>query len=243
MAKRGNLFGWCRENFLNFSAINMISDLRKNASRELESLGFAPSVEIGFHNRNEYDKELAFHQAAICAGLYPNIAFRRQEDVNFSTMSNKKAKVHISSVNAVKSQPLSTKCQVGENEVEFILFGELVKGKAMFTMDNTSHLVSPLPLILFCGQLRVRPYQIPTSEVEKALLSVDDWLFFICDPEIAAVLVLLRKRLDSIFALMLSDPSNYCNLLTQEQGDAIQTMDQVLKGAFFKGQSRPKSNK
>jgi len=240
MFKRGSLFGWCRENFLNFSAINMISDLRKNASRELESLGFPPCSESGFHNRNEDYPHLAFHQAAICAGLYPNIAYRLQGDINFSTMSNKKAKIHISSVNAVKSQPLSTKCQVAENEVEFVLYGELVKGKAMFTMDNTSHLVSPLPLILFCGQLRVRPYQSAMSEVKMAILSVDEWLVFLCDADIAATLVVLRQRLDSVFALMTSDPSNYCKKLTQTQADAIQSLDQVLKFAFNEGLSRSK---
>jgi hypothetical protein len=238
MLKRGSLFGWCRENFLNFSAINMISDLRKNASRELESLGFPPSSDGGFHNRNEDCPHLAFHQAAICAGLYPNVAYRRNGDINFSTMSNKKAKVHLSSVNAVKPQPLSMKCQVSENEVEFIMFGELVKGKAMFTMDNTSHLVSPLPLILFCGQLRVRPI-----DEEKAMMSVDDWLLFVGSSEVAAALVVLRRRLDSIFASMTCNPSNYRNMLTPEQTDVIQTLDQVLKYAFQaskNGQSRVK---
>lgn len=238
MFKRGSLFGWCRENFLNFSAINMISDLRKHASRELESLGFPPSSESGFHNRNEDYPHVAFHQAAICAGLYPNLAYRRQGDINFSTMSNKKAKIHVSSVNAVKSQPLSTKCQVAENEVEFILYGELVKGKAMFTMENTSRLSSPLPLILFCGQLRVRPYQSSMSEAKQAILSVDEWLSFLCDADIAATLVVLRQRLDSVFALMTSDPANYFNKLTQTQADAIQTLDQVIKFAFNEGHSR-----
>lgn len=240
MIKRGgNLFGFCRENFLNCSAINMISDLRKNASRELESLGFPPSSESGFHNRNEDYTHLAFHQAAICAGLYPNIAYRRDGDVNFSTVSNKKAKVHLSSVNAVKPQPLSTKCQVAKNEVEFIMFGELVKGKTMFTMDNTSHLVSSLPLILFCGQLQV--HQI---EEGKAMLSVDNWLMFQAKSETAASLVVLRKRIDSIFALMTSDPSSYRNMLTPEQTDAIQTLDQVLKCAFMTSKrSQSRANK
>lgn len=170
------------------------------------------------------------------AGLYPNIAYRRNGDINFSTVSNKKAKVHMSSVNAVKPQPLSTKCQVAENEIEFILFGELVKGKAMFTMDHTSHLVSSLPLILFCGDLRVRP-----QEDGNAVLSVDDWLMFTCKPDIAASLVILRQRLDAIFASMTCDPSNYRDLLTPEQADVIQTLDQVIKCAFQaakKGQSR-----
>lgn len=232
MAKRGSLFGWCKSNFLNFSAINMISELRNNASRELESLGFPPSSVGGFHNRNEDSQRLTFCQAAICAGLYPNIAFRRSGEINFSTISNKKAKVHMSSVNAVKSQPLSNKCKVAENEIEFLLFGELVKGKSMFTMDHTCHLASPLPLIIFCGQLRI------SSEDGKATLSVDDWLRFVCDSETASSLVILRERLDSIFALLASDPANYAGAMTPEQKNAVETLDQLLDSAFKVYQKR-----
>eukprot|EP00956_Cyclotella_meneghiniana_P013506 scaffold19557_cov76-Cyclotella_meneghiniana.AAC.4 len=233
MAKRGSLFGWCKANFLNFSSINMIAELRNNASRELESLGFPPSSAGGFHNRNEDSQRLTFNQAAICAGLYPNIAFRRSGEINFSTISNKKAKVHMSSVNAVKSQPLSNKCKVAENEIEFLLFGELVKGKTMFTMDHTSHLASPLPLILFCGELRINP-----SEDGKAILSVDDWLRFVCDPETASSLVILRQRIDSIFALMTSDPANYACAMTPQQNNVVETLDKLLDFAFMVYQKR-----
>jgi hypothetical protein len=105
-----------------------------------EGLGFPPSAQNGYHNRNG-DFNEAFLQATICAGLYPNVAYRRQGYINFSTMTNRKAKIHLSSVNAIKSQPLSMKCEVASDKVEFVVFGELVKGKTMFTMDNTTHLV------------------------------------------------------------------------------------------------------
>jgi hypothetical protein len=54
--------------------------------------------------RNRHDEEQALWQAAISAGLYPNVATRKLGDVNFSTMTNRKAKIHVSSVNAVKGQ-------------------------------------------------------------------------------------------------------------------------------------------
>ena len=56
----------------------------------------------GFQNR--HFKEEALWQAAISAGLYPNVSTRRNGEVNFSTMTNRKAKIHVSSVNAVKGQ-------------------------------------------------------------------------------------------------------------------------------------------
>ncbi len=234
----GPLAGWCRSNYLNFSSLNMISDLRRNVSRELESLGFPPVAESGYHNRNG-DFNPAFLQAAICAGLYPNIAFRRQGDVNFSTMSNKKAKIHLSSVNAVKSQPLSTNCRVSSNGVEFVIFGELVKGKIMFTMENTTHLVSPLPLLLLCGRLRVHPLRFASSQcdsqdtvsVDRAVLTIDDWLSFLSEPDIARGLVILRKRLDSAFSTITSDPSNFADLSPVEK-DAVNTLSVVLNSAY-----------
>lgn len=243
VAKRGvgSLGAWCRQNFLNFSSLNMISELRKNVSRELEGLGFPPCAINGYHNRHG-DINPAYLQASICAGLYPNVAYRRQGDVNFSTMTNRKAKIHMGSVNAVKSQPLSKKCEVGEDEVEFVAFGEIVKGKAMFTLEHTTHLVSPLPLLLLCGQLHVRPIHFAPAEpngatIQKAILSLDDWLVFLCEPELASALVVLRKRLDSAFERVTSDPSNFNNLPDLERS-AVETLSFVLSSSHHSAPKR-----
>lgn len=71
IAKRGHgaLAGWCRQNLINSSSLNMISDLRNVVSRELEGLGFSPCFQNGYHNRSG-DFNPAFLQASICAGLY-----------------------------------------------------------------------------------------------------------------------------------------------------------------------------
>jgi ATP-dependent RNA helicase DHX36 len=232
VAKRGMsaLTSFCRQHYLNASSLNQISSLRTHVSRELEFLGFPPSSIQGYHNRN--GDRPAFLQASICAGLYPNVAWRRRGDVNFSTISRQKAKTHLSSVNAVKTQPLSTKCQVAEDEVELVVFGELVKGKTMFTMDNTTHLVSPLPLLLLCGQLNVRPITFAATETSKsttqALLSVDDWLVFMCDTNTASALVVLRKRIDSAFKSITADPCTFADLPAKEK-DAVDTLSAVLQ--------------
>jgi len=124
----GAFNSFCSSKFLSASTLNMIADLRKNTSRELTSLGFPPSDVAGYHNRHGgYEQQTAFLQAAIVAGLYPNVAHRTRGDHNFSTMTNRKAKVHVSSVNAIKGQRLNGKCTVTEGEVEFIVFGEMVR--------------------------------------------------------------------------------------------------------------------
>ncbi len=237
IAKRGQgaLAGWCKQNMINFSSLNMISELRNVVSRELEGLGFSPCFQDGYHNRSG-DFNPAFLQASICAGLYPNLAFRRAGDVSFSTLSNRKAKIHLGSVNAIKSQPLSTKCQVAEDQVEFVVFGELVKGKAMFTMENTTHLVSPIPLLLLCGQLHIKQINFAPAEtngalpIQMSILSLDDWLVFLCEPETASALVVLRQRLDSAFSRITSDPSNFNDLPASEK-DAVETLSFVLNSS------------
>lgn len=220
---------FCRRNFLSTSTMQMISDLRRNLTRELMSLGFPDPMTMGGY-QNRHDREHALWQAAISAGLYPNIATRKRGEVNFSTMTNRKAKIHISSVNAVKGQPLNGKCQIPEGEIEFVCFGDIIKGARMFTMSQTTHLASPLPLLLLCGtSLTVHP----DAENDKfAILNLDDWIIFQCDAQAAARLVVLRKRLESAFRTAISQPSSGLQSLNATERDAVETLGFVLKSAL-----------
>lgn len=68
---------FCRRNFIGESTIQMISATRQNLTRELSTLGFPnPATPNQHHNRHDNDE--ALWHAAIAAGLYPNIAFRKQ---------------------------------------------------------------------------------------------------------------------------------------------------------------------
>jgi hypothetical protein len=183
-----------------------------------------------FHNRNQ-NKE-ALWQAALAAGLYPNICTRQKGDVNFSTMTNRKCKIHVSSVNSVKGQPLNSKCEIPVGEVEFVCFGEMVKGAHTFTISQTTHLASPLPLLLLCGtSLTVRP--VDADDGAYAVLGLDDWIVFKCSAEVAAGLVVLRKRLDAAFLKAMSKAS-FTNDKSMDQvdRDAIDTLERVLQSAM-----------
>lgn len=223
----GAFHTFCRTNFLGQSTMQMICDLRKNMARELMSLGFENPASKQIHNR--HDNDHALWQAAIAAGLYPNVASRRRDDVNFSTMTNRKAKIHVSSVNAVKGQPLNAKCEVPKDQVEFVCFGEMVRGAHFFTMNQTTHLASPLPLLLLCGtSLSVQPQ--PGNE-KYAILDVDDWIVFRCPADIAANIVILRKRLDSAFWHFVSNPAAGWDALSETGRDAVEIVGKVLQSA------------
>jgi HrpA-like RNA helicase len=229
---------FCRKNFIGVSTMQMISDLRKNLARELTSLGF-PNVSTQNEYHNRHDSDHALWQAAIAAGLYPNIASRKRDDTNFSTMTGKKVKMHLSSVNAVRGQPLSTKCQIPEGELEFVCFGEMVKGARIFTANQTTHLASPLPLLLLCGtSLSVRPVLDDTGSAKQAILNMDDWIMFQCDADTAACIVVLRKRLESAFWHAVSNPSAGLSNLTDSDRDAVEIMGTVLQSAHRSAPSR-----
>lgn len=225
---QGSFNDFCRRNFLGMTTMQMISDLRKNLSRELLSLGFAsPTAKNQYHNR--HDNDHALWQASIAAGLYPNVAGRRRDEVNFFTMNNRKTKVHVSSVNAVRGQPLSSKSQVSDKEVEYMCFGEMTKSTRIFTANNTTHLASPLPLLLLCGtSLSVRP-QAENSGI--ALLNMDDWILFKCDVDVAASVIILRKRLDTAFWSFVSNPSAGLAAFSAAERDAVETIGPVLQSA------------
>ena len=231
----GAYYDFCRRSFLSTSTMQMISDLRKNLTRELNGLGFVGPASLGqYHNRHEKPSAAApLWQAAVAAGMFPNLASRRQGDVNFSTMSNQKAKIHISSVNAVKGQPLSQKCRVPSHQVEYVCFGEMVRGKNFFTMSQTTHLESPLPLLLLCGtSLNVRPAPTGEGEVsDTSILSVDDWITFQCPADVAAGVVILRKRLNSAFWAFVANPSKGLSRLSDAERGAVEALGPIFTSA------------
>lgn len=226
---------WCRDNFLSPSSLQMIGDLRKNLTRELSSLGFADPLGSGYQNRHV--NQHALWQAAIAAGLYPNVATRKQGEVNFSTMTNRKAKIHVSSVNSLKGQPLNSKCQIPKGELEFVCFGEMVKGSHFFTLSQTTHLPSVLPILLLCGtSLSIHPIVDEdgdeTQKSKHSILNLDNWIAFKCTTDVASRLVILRRRLESAFWNAIAKPSrDLSESLKPTERDAIETLGLVLNSA------------
>jgi hypothetical protein len=156
-------------------------------------------------------------------------------DMNFSTMTNKKAKVHISSVNAIKGQRLQGKCTSPKGEVQFIVFGEMVKTASAFTMSQTAYLTSPLPVILLCGKLSIKPIYkefVSCDHPNFSMLTIDNWLAFQCETAVASSLVLLRKRLDTIFLNFLINPHGRLSSFKPEEKDALEALGAILESSY-----------
>jgi hypothetical protein len=208
---------------------DMIADIRSTLNRELNYLGFPHStVMTGYHNRHNNDA--ALWQAAIAAGLFPNIASRSSGQVNFTTISSlrQKAKIHISSINSIKGQALNAKSQIPDGEIEFVAYGELVRGDRMYTMNNTTHLFSALPLLLLCGtSLSIFPDGDSTC-----ILNLDDVVVFQCPREAASHIVLLRKRLEGAFWRFVSDPGASLENLSPAERHAVDVVGNVINSGY-----------
>jgi HrpA-like RNA helicase len=241
--KRNDFYAYCRNKFINVATIQMISDLRRNISRELLALGFPdPAIVNTWYNRNETSttKNLVFLQSAIVAGVFPNVASRKEGATHFTSGARKSLKIHMSSINACKGQPLSKR----SSKLEFIAFGEMIKGKSNYTLNQTTHIYSVIPILLLCGNFQIRPYHgrrsvIPHEESyndeEKRLMedaisvvSVDYWISFKCDTHFATSLSILRKRLNSIFLKCVANPTKCLDGLDDIERDTLAVLDSVL---------------
>jgi len=149
----GGSFRFCNDYFLSNNTMGMISELRRNVSRELVSMGMGDlQKEGGNWVRSEGQVAEGLLMSSLAAGLYPNVVMRQGGEVNFSTALNRKCKIHLSSVNSLRGQPLAQKCGLPPNGVEYALFGEIVKQANGFSLRNTSRVWSIVPILLLCGK-------------------------------------------------------------------------------------------
>ena len=126
----------------------------------------------------------------------------------------------------------------------------MVQGAKFFTMSNTTNIFSPMPILLLCGNLRVRPKarknvvdggdaanpssspQAAAAERRMSVLSVDGWISFQADAAVAAQIVLLRKRLQSAFLRLVENPKLAEGKFDAEQVNTIQTACFCIHSAF-----------
>jgi ATP-dependent RNA helicase DHX36 len=236
--RNDQLYTFCRNKFINYATLQMIADFRRNISRELVAMGFPDptnSSTSAWYNRNETNANLPFLQSTVVAGVYPNVACRQAGATKFTNHTKRSLKIHLGSINACKGQPLSKK----STALEFIAYGEMVKGKIMYTLNQTTHLSSVIPIMLLCGNFRVRPYRsgsVGGIQEERhdganamSVLSVDDWICFKCHKNFASGLAILRKRLNVIFHHFVSNPNTFFTDLNEMERETLAVLDEVLR--------------
>lgn len=75
--QRGNARQFCREYFLSFNTLKLLSEMKVQFAQYLYEMKFLDSKDPSHMNSNKNSNNLALIKTIVCAGLYPNIAVIR----------------------------------------------------------------------------------------------------------------------------------------------------------------------
>lgn len=199
---------FCSKHFVSHSALIEIGETRKHFFQLLSSVGFISrsvqslaNIESSRHNKYVSREEII--NAAICAGLYPNVAHVVKERDSVALFcQSERLWFNKSSTNYGK--PLDS---------EWVVFQE--KFATSKTFVSFTSVVDPFILLLF-GSSTVK-------HVEKKVV-IDDWIEFDIAAQIAVMFRELKTALVKVFELYMEsnadDPKfvtivdDICNLLT-----------------------------
>lgn len=72
--RRGDAGRFCREYFLSFNTLKLLSEMKNQFARYLYEMKFLDSDNPSDGSANRNSDNMALIKAIVCAGLYPNIA-------------------------------------------------------------------------------------------------------------------------------------------------------------------------
>lgn len=75
--QRGDARQFCREHFLSFNTLKLLSEMKMQFAQYLYQMKFLDSENPSHVNSNRNSDNVALIKAIVCAGLYPNIAVVR----------------------------------------------------------------------------------------------------------------------------------------------------------------------
>ena len=186
---------FCNDNYLSFVALREISEARRQFIELLIGIGFlhGNGRRIDFnqlkkckHNRNA--KKVDVVNAALCSGLYPNIAHLEQyPSLNISIYHGKEQLYfHRNSTNASKKR--------FTNSENWLVFHEKF-GTATRTSISTTAFVHPIALILFGGSVVV-------NHTERTV-TIDEWMNITMAAQTGCILRELRNKMNLLLQGMI----------------------------------------
>nr|XP_040053924.1 ATP-dependent RNA helicase DHX29 isoform X1 [Gasterosteus aculeatus aculeatus] len=184
---------FCRQHFLNRTALVTIESVKHELMRMMEQAGFwssrskpqAAAAALSKH-------QISVLNAVLTAGLYdsvarvlctPSVDVLERVVCTVETPQGK-AQVHPSSVN----RNLQTH--------GWLLYQEKVKYGKIYLRDTS--LISPFPVLLFGGDIDIQH--------RERLISVDGWILFQAPVRIGVIFKHLRKLMDSLLERKLENP-------------------------------------
>ncbi|XP_001604337.2 ATP-dependent DNA/RNA helicase DHX36 [Nasonia vitripennis] len=191
---RGSVYSFCREYFLSWNTLKLLSDMKQQFARYLYEMKFLrnDNPNDDFANKNSHNKSLV--KAIVCAGLYPNIAIIKRASrggVKALTTEKEMVKLHPSSLNN-KVTSLSS------FPSPYITYFLKRKTTAIYLFDTTC--VSPVAL-LFASP------RASTGEMNgQSVITVANNLSFLCEPRTAKIIQKLHEKFDCLLEFKITHP-------------------------------------
>lgn len=184
---------YCRQHFLNRTALITIEDVKQELMKMMEQAGFSSSRSSSRSQPPPLSKQqISVLNAALTAGLYdsvarvlctPSVDVLERVACTVETPQGK-AQVHQSSVN----RHLQTH--------GWMLYQEKVRYTRIYLRDTT--LIPPFPLLLFGGDIDIQH--------RERLITLDGWIHFQAPVRIGVIFKQLRKLIDSLLEKKLENP-------------------------------------
>ncbi|KAG6617899.1 ATP-dependent RNA helicase [Phytophthora cinnamomi] len=202
--------GFCRDIGLSYDTMESILDLKQQYLQQLDNIGFYESSRAD--NLNENSDAPRIIKAALCAGLYANVAqvvypeqkyFQAAHGVVEEDHNAKQIRYFVRSATEAGQRervflhPSSCNFSQTNYDSPWLLYTELVQTSKIFVREST--MVNPYALLLFGGRLEVIH--------EKNLLTLDGFIRFSAVARIGVLVKSIRQHLDRLLMEKIADPS------------------------------------
>lgn len=245
--------GWerafCEKNFLSQATMEIIVGMRTQLLGQLRATGFVRARGGGdIRDVNQNSENWAVVKAALVSGMYPNLIHVERDSLSLTGSREKRVRLHPTSV---LSQPQYKKIPPANGQAaaveslpcDWLIYDEMTRAHRIASVRCCS-VVTPLTVAIFggCAKLPSSALQehrgaadgvIDSSDSEmedratarQAHISIDDWLNFKLEREMAELVFGLRQRWQSLFLRRIRSPSKACSQLDEA---TIRTLVSVL---------------
>lgn len=201
---------FCFRNFLSRSTLKMLANMRKQFAQHLEQLNFIDSQNIHDRALNSNSGNLRVLQAVICSALYPNVAkgsfAKNTRLVRCSTKTDRRAELHPKSVNLDETN----------FDTQWFVYYTKIRSTKTYLHDVTP--VYPIPLLLFGGSFKH----------SGNIITLDDWIKFQCDDDLARLVQDLRQEFDRILEKKIAAPGLKAGTISSKQRALLDATIRVL---------------
>ncbi|XP_003486528.1 ATP-dependent DNA/RNA helicase DHX36 isoform X1 [Bombus impatiens] len=209
--KKSYASSFCREYFLSFSTLKLLSEMKTQFAQHLCRMKFMDSENPADINANRNSSNITLVKAVVCAALYPNIAVIRRVTKNGTrawTPEDGSVTIHPSSVND----------RVREYPNPFITYFTKQLSTAIYLHDTTC--VSA-PILLFTA-----PKMSIRKERGNYFISLANNQMFACDLQSAQLIQKLQEQFNNMLEYKITHPGTVC--WNSFEGDVLNAIIELV---------------